>query len=106
MKGMYSRIYTSYDLGPGFWNRECHFQDSSCGEYWLDPSGKLWTIDYTGCAVFGDNGNIQKSGCNGKIYVSGLTREIIIMPAEWTVKYAPYPQKKVLFINGILEGYK
>ena len=70
--GMYSKIYCTIDLGPGFYNRTLDFLDPACAEYWLDKRGRLWSIDYSYVSAFSVDGKIEPSGMNGRIYPSNL----------------------------------
>ena len=52
--GMFDTVRSSYDLGPGFWMRDLQTKDLEClmCEYWIDPLGQLFEIDYTGTQDF------------------------------------------------------
>ena len=47
--GMFDTIRSSYDLGPGFWNKELQTKDLTCtlSVYWISPNGELFEIDYS-----------------------------------------------------------
>ena len=67
--GIYDIIYSQFDLGPGMWNRELRTQDLDgfMSQYYIDPKGKLWSIDYSGTYAFEDAECIKvaKSTNNG-----------------------------------------
>ena len=104
--GMYSKIYCTIDLGPGFYNRTLDFLDPACAEYWLDKRGRLWSIDYSYVSAFSVDGKIEPSGMNGRIYPSNMCGLIVVRPNKWNAHYAPCPTKTLTFYNGVLEGYK
>ena len=54
--GMFDRIYCTYDLGPGFYLRALQTKSMECmlADFWLDPAGRLYIIDYTGTQDFVD----------------------------------------------------
>tara|TARA_B100000925_G_C21721055_1_gene350923 strand:- start:73 stop:210 length:138 start_codon:yes stop_codon:yes gene_type:complete len=43
--GMFDTIRSSYDLGPGFWNKELQTKDleSIMATYWIDPLGQFFS---------------------------------------------------------------
>ena len=107
---MYDTIYCSYDLGPGFHNRELQTKDLDCllSEYWLDPAGKLWEIDYSNTADFREVSDWATSpwvpnGNHGKVRPVNIYCTIEVYPTRWDVKYAPYPSLQLSFRDGILE---
>lgn len=104
--GYYDTIFSSYDLGPGFWNRTLKTDnlDNIFSEYWIDPKGRLWSIDYTGTYDFEDNGNFKvvKSTNNGRVVPFDLTKQIEVYPAVWASWYSPTPRAIVNFESGIV----
>ena len=112
--GMFDTIRCNYDLGPGFWNKELQTKDLQCAccEYWLDPSGRLWEIDYSGTQDFVDVPNDDThpwlsfktvgNGNHGKVRPLYVTKSIEVYPSEWTAYYAPYPRQTITFVEGKL----
>lgn len=107
--GMFDTVRCSYDLGPGFWNKELQTKDLDClmAEYWLDPIGRLWEIDYSGTYDFqmGDDFNIPRTvpnGNHGRIRPTNITELVEVYPAKWSIHYAPFPRMRILFKNGLL----
>jgi len=51
--GMFDTVRSSYDLGPGF-QKDLQTKDLDCcmNEYWIDPSGRLFEIDFSGTHDF------------------------------------------------------
>jgi hypothetical protein len=105
--GIYDTIHSSYDLGPGFWNRELQTKDLDgyMTYNWIDPKGHLWTIDHSGTYAFEDNGTFKvvKSINRGKVTPYTLTKQIELYPANWNAHYAPCPTAMVSFFEGIVE---
>ena len=108
--GMFDTLRSSYDLGPGF-HRDLQTKDLECCmcEYWIDPSGKLFQIDYSGThdwqlddkaeSIVGRIKSVP-NGNHGKVSPCAyLDRVIEVYPAKWDCKYAAYP-RKYLFIEG------
>jgi len=84
-------------------------------EYWIDPMGQLFEIDYTGTQDFielqeGDPDyshdrqflNIRWvcNGKRGKVRPLNICKLVEMYPAKWDCKYAPYPSIFVSFWNG------
>lgn len=113
--GMYDTIYTSKDLGPGMWNRELQTKDLDCVmlEYWLDPSGQLFEIDYSGTQDFlmdpEEDTPLWKgvkwipNGNHGKVRPVSVTKVIEVYPTTWDCKYAPYPSLKLYLKDGVVQ---
>ena len=59
--GIYDTIFSTFDLGQGFWNRELRTEDlyRSLTEYWIDPNGRIWSIDYSDTHDFEDLGRFR-----------------------------------------------
>lgn len=116
--GMYSTIRSSYDLGPGFTkDLQTKDLDSLCGEYWIDPAGYLYWIDWSGTQnwekvqvlkrknVF----NLYESvpnGNKGRVTPCFLTQTIQVYPSKWTAYYAPFPRCFINFIDGKVSDSK
>lgn len=115
--GMFDRIHCSYDLGSGFHNRTLQTKDMECmmGEYWLDPAGNLWDIDYTGTHDFIEipEDEIDKNfpwnsfksvpnGNHGRVKPYCFTGTIEVYPEKWDCHYAAYPRQSITFVWGKL----
>jgi hypothetical protein len=102
--GYYDTIFSNFDLGPGFWNRTLKTQnlDNLFSEYWLDPKGRFWSIDYTGTYDFEDHGDFKlvKSTNNGRVTPFNFTKQIEVYPAVWSSWYAPTPRAIVSIEHG------
>ena len=102
--GMFDTIRSSYDLGPGFWNKELQTKDLTCtlSVYWISPNGELFEIDYSGTVDWGPDLKTVPNGNHGRVRPVVMTREIEVYPARWDSKYAPFPTLKITFIDGVL----
>ena len=102
--GMFDTIRSSYDLGPGFWNRDLQTKDLVCmlSEYWISPNGELFEIDYSGTVDWGPDLKTVSNGNRGKVRPVIITGEIEVYPTNWDVKYAPYPRKRLYIDHGKL----
>ena len=105
--GIYDTIFSTFDLGPGFWNRELRTKDLEgfMSYNWIDPRGNLWTIDHSGTYDFDDQGNFKvvKNINHGKVTPYLLTKQLELYPAHWTAHYAPTPSAMVTFVEGHVE---
>jgi hypothetical protein len=114
--GMFDTIRCSYDLGPGYLNRELQTKDLDCcmTEYWLDPAGRLYEIDYTGTHDFYEVPEEERSapwnffeqipnGNHGKIKPVYLFKVIEVYPAKWDAYYSKWPSCFILFRDGIVQ---
>ena len=105
--GIYDTIFSTFDLGPGFWNRELRTEDlyRSLAEYWIDPNGRIWSIDYSGTHDFEDLGRFKicKNGNKGRISPFTITKQIEVYPAVWKTHYAPTPVANVNIVEGVVQ---
>tara|TARA_B100000035_G_C20839125_1_gene482237 strand:- start:393 stop:737 length:345 start_codon:yes stop_codon:yes gene_type:complete len=106
--GIYDTIHSSFDLGPGFWNRELRTKDLDgfMSYNWIDPKGHLWSVDHSGTYSFEESGKFRvvKSINHGRVTPYLLTKQLELYPAHWTVHYAPTPSAMVTFVEGIVEN--
>ena len=109
--GMFDTLRSSYDLGPGF-HRDLQTKDLECCmcEYWIDPDGRLFEIDYSGTHDFLDVVKDKSvpvfktvaNGNHGKVRPVYLFKVIEVYPAKWDCKYAAYPRKFIYFRDGVI----
>jgi len=117
--GMFDTVRSSYDLGPGYNNKELQTKDLDCcmNDYWIDPAGQLFEIDYSSTADFvelaeGDDGyNSDRkylnfkwipNGLHGKIKPVYIFKIIEVYPAVFDGHYSKWPSCHILFKNGII----
>ena len=102
----YDTIRSSYDLGPGF-KKDLHTKDltRSCVEFWIDPAGHLYQVDYshTQSAVCIDEHQFKLvKSSHGRVAPYYFWGEVEVYPAKWPVYYAPTPTCKIVFERGII----
>lgn len=113
--GMFDTIRCSYDLGPGYLNRVLQTKDLDCcmSEYWIDPAGRLFEIDYSYTHDFVDVPEEKMTapwntfewvpnGRHGKIRPVYLFKVIEVYPREWNAHYSKWPRCHVLFRDGVI----
>ena len=112
--GMFDTLRSSYDLGPGF-HRDLQTKDLECCmcEYWIDPDGRLFEIDYSGTQDFINVPEEERSspfnflktisnGNHGKVRPVYLFKVVEVYPAKWDCKYSAYPRKFIYFRDGVI----
>ena len=104
--GIYDIVFSQFDLGTGFWNRELRTQDLDgyLSQYYIDPKGHIWSIDYSGTYELEDAECIKvaKSQNHGRVSPFCITKQLELYPAKWGVHYAPTPRCMVTFEEGIV----
>ena len=106
MNGYYDVVRSSYDLGPGF-KKDLHTKDILCSmcEFWIDPAGKLWSIDFSNTQDYelGDHTfKFVRNGVHGRVSPYLFDGSIEVYPAKWPVYYAATPSCQVTFVGGII----
>jgi hypothetical protein len=114
--GMYDTIYCHRDLGPGFYKRELQTKSLDCcmAEYFLDPDGQLWEIDYSYTHDFVDVPEEERSapwnvfeavpnGKHGKIRPAKVNALVETYPARWDAHYAKWPSVYLYFKDGKIQ---
>jgi len=108
--GLFDTVRSSYNLGPGFTN-DLQTKDLECCmcEYWISPNGELYEIDYSGTQDFVEPDGSDspwrlfktvKNGNHGKVIPCQVTATVTVYPSKWTCYYSPFPEKKILFVEG------
>ncbi len=110
---MYDNIRNNYDIGPGFNNRILQTKNicttPMMRNFWIDPAGQLWEINCDGTHDFCEGANNTfgfgwiRNGNHGRCSPVYLSSSITVYPEKWDCKYAPFPECKLLFRDGILE---
>lgn len=97
-------VHCSYDLGTGFWNRNLHTKELSqtCGCYWINPSGELYEISYTGTQSYTNNDRVPyvPNGTHGKVSPVNISTTIRLQPVHWDAYYSKCPTCHVTLYNG------
>jgi hypothetical protein len=103
--GLFDTVRSSYDLGPGLWNKDLQTKDLVClmCEYWIDPAGRLFEIDYSGTQDYtADFTHYYANGNHGRVSPVEITKTIECYPAKWDCYYAPFPSIKITLCDGII----
>ena len=102
--GLYDTVYSNYDLGPGFWNKELrtHNLNGYLSYFWIDPKGYIWMVDHGGTYDFdySEKFSIIKNSNHGKVSPFFFSGELEFYPSRWKAYYAPTPSINVLFSDG------
>jgi len=112
--GMYDTVRSSYDLGPGWLNKDLQTKDLECcmSEYWISPEGQLFEIDYSGTQDFvlteNDTTIIPRikyipNGNHGKVRPVFAFKVVELYPAKWDAHYAKWPSCHVHFWDGMIK---
>ena len=112
--GMYDTVRSSYDLGPGWLNKDLQTKDLECfmNEYWISPAGQLFEIDYSGTQDFvitENDTSIQSlfktkpNGNRGVVRPVFAFKVVELYPAKWDAHYAKWPSCHVHFWDGMIK---
>ena len=102
--GLFDTIRSSFDLGPGY-KKNLQTKDLEClmFEYWIDPAGKLYEVDYSHTQDFTpDFLGYVPNGCHGKVRPIYHTGVVEVYPEKWDCYYAPFPSCHLTFVDGII----
>jgi hypothetical protein len=116
--GMFDTVRSSYDLGPGWLNKELQTKDLDCcmAEYWISPAGQLFELDYSGTHDFEETPIENKptrfpltgfkwvpNGNRGKVHPVFAFKVVELYPAKWDAHYAKWPSCHVHFWDGMIK---
>ena len=113
--GMFDTVRSSYDLGPGWLNKDLQTKDLDCSmaEYWISPAGQLFMVDYSGTQDFmmtpEDDTPLWKgikwisNGNHGKVKPVFAFKVVELYPAKWDAHYAKWPSCHVPFWDGMIK---
>lgn len=121
--GLFDTIRSSYDLGPGFTDKELQTKDIDCtmDHFWISPDGVLYLIDYHGTSTLEEidendpeyneklsflNFKWVSNGKHGKVKPYLITKYITVYPARWDGHYSVWPTLKLHFRYGKLIEYE
>tara|TARA_B100000925_G_C22003664_1_gene472529 strand:+ start:2413 stop:2790 length:378 start_codon:yes stop_codon:yes gene_type:complete len=107
---LHDTILNHYDLGAGWYKRQLETRAITgspfCRIFFLDPVGQMWLIDSDGTHDFSEeDGQFKwvKNGNRGRCKPFYFSGKVTVYPSKWDCYYAPYPECRLLFRNGILE---
>ena len=106
--GLFDTVRSSYDIGPGY-HRDLQTTDLVClmSEYWIDPAGRLYEVDYSFTQDFTDDfTGYMPNGCHGKVRPIYHTGVVEVYPAKWDCYYSPFPSCHLTFVDGIITEVK
>lgn len=126
--GMFDYFRSSYDLGEEFTNVECQTKDmekhdlgGSMSNYWLDPHGYLYWVDYSNTQMFQTipkkdprynskfifmNHEYVPTGKHGKVRPYLLTKYVEIYPANYYGDPRHWPRLSIHFKSGRLVDFE
>jgi hypothetical protein len=125
--GLFDYVRSSYPLGEAFTDTECQSKDMERGiggtmsQYWIDPAGRLWRVDYRDAFEFGedpdwvDDGSkfgalfqykFLPNGKHGKLVPQYLTDYVCIYPSQWDGEWEDWPTCRIHFSNGVLQSHE
>ena len=96
--GMFDTIINSCDLGEDYTGCTLQTKDLNCimSEYWLDPNGNLYEIDFQGTQSFEWNQHsdhttpivrAKPNGTRGRVKTCYLSAYIKVIPQDKSVDY-------------------
>ena len=106
--GMFDTVRSSYDLGPGY-HKDLQTKDLEClmMEYWIDPNGNLFEIDYSHTQDFTDDfTHYTANGNHGKVRPWRITKYIRVYPERWDGDWKDWPECRIHFKDGKLQDYE
>lgn len=124
---MFDYFLSSYELGDAFTDIPCQTKDieysigGTMSHYWLDPSGRLYVMNFSGTHSFHaieeddprydanklfTNFEWVPTGKNGKVEPHFLTKYIHVYPENWQGSYDEWPTMLLHFKMGLLIDYE
>lgn len=121
--GLFDYFRSSYDLGEAFTNVRCQSKDfeSVFNDYWLDPKGYLWRVDYSGTQDFEVlsedhpdydaqhhwlNSFMVPNGKHGRVVPHYVTAYVEVYPEVWEGRWEDCPRMRLHFRGGKLMEYE
>ena len=102
---LYDTVYSSYDFGPGLWNKTFYAHiDDTCSNWWINPKGQLFRLSWNDTYDFmeAEDGKFTTvpNGRRGRVCASEFSGKVELWIAEWKSWYAPTPAINVFFDLG------
>lgn len=114
--GMFDYVRSSYKLGKEFEGMNQtksidRYDGGSLREHWIDPSGRIWAIDYSGTQDFvPDNESpmyftYAPNGNHGRVTPLFITDYVEIYPEKYYGPYLDTPRCRIHFVNGVIKSF-
>lgn len=112
--GMFDEIRNSYKpLGAEFQGvLQTKDLDSLMDWYYLDPSGQLYLVDYSGTQNFTPNESKKfplllytPNGNHGTVRACTLTDTVVVYPSKWKGNFQELPEACIHFVDGKVQDY-
>lgn len=112
--GMFDEIRNDYkSLGIEFQgNLHTKDLDNLMDRYYLDPSGQLYLIDYSGTQNYSDNKDSKfplvqctPNGNRGRVMACTLTDCVVVYPSKWEGEWNELPEACIHFVEGKVQDF-
>ena len=112
--GMFDEIRNDYKpLGVEFQgDLQTKDLDNLMDRYYLDPSGQLYLIDYSGTQDYSINEdsnfpllNYIPNGNHGRVMACTLTNYVVVYPSKWEGKWDQLPEACIHFVEGKVQDF-
>ena len=114
--GMFDQIRNDYKpLGPEFQGvLQTKDLDNLMDWYYIDPSGKLSLVEYSGTQDFVPREcndrmfplmNWKPNGNHGRVMACTLTDTVVVYPEKWDGDWNQQPECCIHFVNGQIRNF-
>lgn len=114
--GMFDYVRSSYPLFSPEMDTRLQTKSLDClmNQFWIDPAGRLWEIDYSETVDYEDHREpgdtpfqaLMKmnvavpNGRHGKVKPARFTGTVKVYPQEWTGPWDRWPERHLIFVCG------
>ena len=117
--GMFDSVKCDFPICPEITGKDCQTKEidrwmgGTMSTYYIDPAGRLWSIDYTGTADYIMNEDAEgflgkftreSTGKNGKVAPYYLTDYVTIYPADG--RWNDRTEARLHIIEGVVQSYQ
>ena len=112
--GMFDEIRNDYKpLGVEFQgDLQTKDLDNMMDWYYIDPSGQLYYVDYSGTQDFSVNEeskfpllNYAPNGSRGKVMACDFTGSVVVYPSKWEGNWEELPEACIIFVEGRIQDF-
>ena len=112
--GMFDEIRNGYkQLGVEFQGvLQTKDLDNMMDWYYIDPSGQLYYVDYSGTQDFSVNEdskfpllNHTPNGNHGKVMACDFTGSVVVYPSKWEGNWEQLPEACIIFVEGRIQDF-